>query len=126
MHREMIGELADEMSYSEKVFTNQLFTGEEELFASKRCVSRLMEMRTEMYRAAPHRPGMGHAGLDTDCLEFDAPDIFDVVQPDAVEVNGSSTGSTAVADMAAKRGVPKFSAKHFWGAGWWEKVLSPK
>ena len=126
MHREMIGELADEMSYSEKVFTNQLFTGEEELFASKRCVSRLMEMRTEVYRASPHRPGMGHAGLDNRCLDFDAPASFKADDSEGAETADVETVRTTVAGSSGKSAVPKFSAKHFWGAGWWEKVLSPK
>ena len=71
MLRESLGEIAYDMGYSTKVFNNQLFTGEEEVFASERCVSRLMEMRGGMYKMSPHEPGLGFAGLDTGCLEFD-------------------------------------------------------
>merc|ERR1740117_1663229 len=55
MHREMFGEMTYDMSmgddsYAGKVFHNRLFTGEEELFASKRCVSRLLEMRSPKFQ----------------------------------------------------------------------------
>ena len=37
------------------VFQNTLFTGEEELFASKRCISRLNEMRSPSYLTQRHQ-----------------------------------------------------------------------
>merc|ERR1712028_59672 len=122
------------MGYSEKVFTNQLFTGEEEVFASERCVSRLMEMRGGMYKMSPHEPGMGFAGLDTGCLKFDqtwsAP-----YDEDAGAANAASGGLDADSDAVAAGtgaganddvdadGRPRFNSKHFWGAGWWEKLI---
>jgi hypothetical protein len=117
MLRESLGDMADEMGYSGKVFTNQLFTGEEEVFASKRCISRLMEMRGGMYRTSPHKPGLGFAGLDLDCLEFDS------ISRDAP--NTEEPSLIAVEHRAGKEH-PNFTAKHFWGAGWWEKVIGGK
>ena len=55
----MIGEMNYDMNYSGKVFQNQLFSGEEEMFASKRCISRLMEMRNPLQVPNPssvHNP----------------------------------------------------------------------
>jgi hypothetical protein len=152
MLRESLGDMASEMGYGDKVFANQLFTGEEELFASERCVSRLMEMRGGMYRMAMHTPNMGFAGLDTDCLEFDAEWIGGSTGAAGVGAGGVSGATHAIGYDMASRGVvagaaegngsrahvagadgadggtdvdgrPKFKAKHFWGAGWWEKLL---
>ena len=139
----LLGEIAYDMGYSEKVFNNQLFTGEEEVFASERCVSRLMEMRGGMYKMSPHEPGMGFAGLDTDCLDFDqswsspqeGEHVHDASSAGAAsnglggvkgiiaKVVGASAGAVARADDVDSEGRPRFNSKHFWGAGWWEKLI---
>lgn len=131
MLRESLGEIAYDMGYSEKVFTNQLFTGEEEVFASERCVSRLMEMRGGMYKMSPHEPGMGFAGLDTNCLDFDQSwsSPADERGTDTGSNGGGRDGAAGVgasADAEAdedNEGRPRFNRKHFWGAGWWEKLI---
>jgi len=109
MHREMLGEMAQEMDYKGKVFAGQLFTGEEELFASERCVSRLAEMRCYAYRSAGHRPQRGIVGLDGSELEFDG--TLDLAPHE-------HEPSTEAADAR-----PRFSARHFFGAGWFEKLV---
>ena len=114
MHREMLGEMASDMAYAGKVFHNALFTGEEEMFASKRCVSRLMEMRSPLYRLTAHAPGLAMCGLDPSCLEFDA----------APGGKGSGAAQSAAPPAGpAKSKMPKFGQKHFWGKGWWEKLI---
>lgn len=129
MLRESLGEIAYDMGYSEKVFTNQLFTGEEEVFASERCVSRLMEMRGGMYKMSPHEPGMGFAGLDTDCLDFDQSWSSPADERGTGSNGGGRDGAAGVgasADAEAdedNEGRPRFNRKHFWGAGWWEKLI---
>ena len=113
MHREMMGELYDEMEYTGKVFENRLFTGKEELFASQRCISRICEMRGPAYRTIRHRPGFGLAGLDASQLEYGG------------EVGESSTSAHGDegADESTTRG-PRFKGdKHFFGFGWWESVV---
>ena len=70
MHREAMGEMFSEMSYGDQVFQNKLFTGEEELFASARCISRIMEMQSPSYKELPHRPEYATAGLDLATLEL--------------------------------------------------------
>jgi len=111
MHREMMGELYDEMDYKGKVFENRLFTGQEELFASQRCVSRICEMRGPAYRTTKHRPGFGLAGLDATQLEYD------------VVVGASSYHAVDGAAADEPAGPPRFGAKHFFGFGWWESVV---
>lgn len=124
MHREMFGEMTYDMSmgddsYAGKVFHNRLFTGEEELFASKRCVSRLLEMRSPIYRTSAHAPGFGFAGFDTDCLEFgDATLGGHATEPGTPATAATSDKHTGKAPQ------PSFGEKHFWGAGWWETVVN--
>lgn len=111
MHREMMGELYDEMDYKGKVFSGKLFTGEEELFASERCVSRLAEMRSYSYRTSGHNPNRGFASLDDEQLEFDGTPL----EPHRQE-----------RDVDNEISRPRFGAKHFFGAGWFEKFVDRK
>lgn len=117
MHREMMGEMYDEMDYAGKVFENRLFTGEEELFASQRCVSRLCEMRGVLYRTAMHRPGLGLAGLDPSQLEYGTVESISDDQDTTVGLEHIS------APAVGKKERPRFGRKHFFGSGWWERVV---
>ena len=112
MYREMMGEMFKDMDIEEGAFDNQLFTGEEELFASERCVSRLLEMQGAVYRRSPHRPERALAALDLGCLEYAAAPGSPNGQGDADAAKGGQLDDPR----------PRFSKKHFWGGGWWEQV----
>eukprot|EP00041_Stephanoeca_diplocostata_P034594 m.1187180 g.1187180 ORF g.1187180 m.1187180 type:complete len:468 (+) comp24548_c0_seq72:1126-2529(+) len=129
MHREMMTEMYNDMDYKGKVFHNKLFTGKEELFASERCVSRLSEMRSPLYRLGSHRPHMGVAGLRSDCLEFG--EGLSAAGHRTVGSGNTDAGAyasqatplpgTLPQDMRDDR--PRFTSdKHFFGAGWWENL----
>ncbi|EGD78360.1 hypothetical protein PTSG_09426 [Salpingoeca rosetta] len=126
MHGDMLGEMMYDLGRDgPDVYKNMLFTGEEELFASKRCISRLNEMRSPSYLSQPHQPGLGMVGIDAAFLELGSnTGVFDV------ENAAPSASATAAArDWLSKRDArakPKFTDKHFWGFGWWESLLGRK
>merc|ERR1712156_477512 len=57
MHLEMMADIQAELPANSKETKKlHLFTGEEEVFAFQRCVSRLAEMGTRAYKRTPHNP----------------------------------------------------------------------
>lgn len=162
MHREAMGDMFSEMSYGDQVFQNRLFTGEEELFASNRCVSRLVEMQSPRYKELQHQPTAALAGLQLDMLElggdpnigfpttaFGTPrtsvasptsDVLDRYADEISTLHGfentptPTLTPTELASLTEQERLlqqlsspdndlrPKFSDKHFWGGGWWEKI----
>ncbi len=118
MHREAMGEMFAEMSYGEQVFQNKLFTGAEELFASARCVSRIIEMQSPQYKENPHRPESATVGLEEAMLDLG--EVGDMVSglklpPYSFEVDNLGRKIPAGAEVVDER--PRFSDKHFFGAG---------
>lgn len=107
MHGEMLGQMLYDLGAdTSDVYKHALFTGDEEVFASKRCVSRLYEMRSAAYWALPHDGGAGAAGIDAAMLQLEEED------EDQSEV-------LAMRDpLHDTRDKPRFTARHFWGGGW--------
>lgn len=113
MHGEMLGEMLYDMGaeQAEKgdIYKHTLFTGEEEVFASQRCISRLHEMRSAAYWSLPHDGAAGLTAIDASALQLE----------EAEAEGGSGGDSQRVSDpLRDTRDKPRFSAKHFWGAGW--------
>eukprot|EP00127_Corallochytrium_limacisporum_P000686 Clim_evm5s23 gene=Clim_evmTU5s23 len=55
LHLEMMVEIQRELKVDVDVKSLSIFTGEDEIFAFRRCASRLNEMQTNAYRDRPHR-----------------------------------------------------------------------
>eukprot|EP00039_Didymoeca_costata_P002806 m.62803 g.62803 ORF g.62803 m.62803 type:complete len:611 (+) comp11535_c0_seq4:191-2023(+) len=119
MFREMLGDMADELKYTGDTFKSHLFTGEEEMFASKRCVSRLHEMQTVAYRLSQHQPQFALVGLKSTLLDFESP------ESDKQQTCSEQSSQDSNAEPT-KETRPKFGLKHFWGAGWWELKVKEK
>ncbi|EDQ89491.1 uncharacterized protein MONBRDRAFT_25180 [Monosiga brevicollis MX1] len=118
MHGEMMAQIFYDLGMDEtrrhdaSPFQSNLFSGEEEIFASKRCISRLQEMQSPMYGTSDHQAKLGFVELDPGALDY------------GLEVAASAPSADAVTQPRAdRRNKPKFGAKHFWGAGWWESIL---
>lgn len=113
MHGEMLGEMLYDMGAERAaegdIYKHALFTGEEEVFASKRCISRLHEMRSAAYWSLQHDGAAGLAGIDASALEMDE------AEANSELYGGHHRGPDPLHDT---RDRPIFSAKHFWGAGW--------
>eukprot|EP00040_Diaphanoeca_grandis_P036162 m.229683 g.229683 ORF g.229683 m.229683 type:complete len:645 (-) comp33563_c0_seq31:523-2457(-) len=139
MYREVMGDMFSEMNYGDQVFQNKLFTGEEELFASNRCVSRLFEMQSPRYKEQPHMPHLAEAGLRLDLLELGDPN--DTITNLSDKSSSNDVLSRYAKEMSLLHNVPsdnyrvdsskleptldlrpRFSDKHFWGGGRWEKI----
>eukprot|EP00045_Choanoeca_perplexa_P012771 m.141555 g.141555 ORF g.141555 m.141555 type:complete len:593 (+) comp16129_c0_seq1:116-1894(+) len=118
MHREMMTQIFHDLKEDDgqtNINKITLFTGEEEVFASKRCISRLQEMRSPMYMSGQHQPSLGAVRLDSSTLDYGR-DNDDIADKDP---NPASSHEN-------RRKKPVFGSRHFFGAGWWEAVLAKK
>lgn len=103
MQQEMLGELDYEMRYGESIRSSEIFSGAEEVFAFKRCVSRLKEMDSEFYINQQHNPDGACSGFDISELELG------VCESKAAPVKQTSQDQ----DIVER---PRFlNPKHFWG-----------
>eukprot|EP00730_Choanoeca_flexa_P015500 TRINITY_DN7129_c0_g1_i1.p1 TRINITY_DN7129_c0_g1~~TRINITY_DN7129_c0_g1_i1.p1 ORF type:complete len:580 (+),score=126.19 TRINITY_DN7129_c0_g1_i1:98-1837(+) len=114
MHREMMTQIFHDLKLDDtksNINHSVLFTGEEEVFASKRCISRLQEMRSPMYMTGEHQPGLGSVALDASHLDYGLDDNIDIHDKPLYE---------------DRRNKPVFRDRHFFGSGWWEQILAKK
>jgi len=102
MHLEMMADIRAELNNQGETRQIHLFSGEEEVFAFRRCISRLYEMGTQEYRSSPHSP-----------IEETDPLALTAKTPERPE-----DYQTIAEKMWAPRDFPTFSEDHFkekWG-----------
>eukprot|EP00127_Corallochytrium_limacisporum_P006040 Clim_evm8s217 gene=Clim_evmTU8s217 len=150
MHMEMMGEMMYDLKTSADLQTLSMFTGEDEVFAVRRAISRIREMQSHDYMLHHHKPLLFTMRLRENKPAdetYSGPSIggkANLAQHggQSVHAQRESGMSDDFADEASyreealdqirvqrKRSVcdrgklaPSFTPHHFFGHGWWESI----